>query len=92
MLVASHTCLHCSAPNAKAVNQDVKQKILRLIQNWAIAFESKATLGYAGEVYSLLQKEGMTIFAPAEIVHSSSPLPLQVSTSPLRTLLRRAQP
>ena len=41
-----------------ALNHDVKNKILRLVQNWAIAFEGKANLSYAGEVYRTLQREG----------------------------------
>jgi hepatocyte growth factor-regulated tyrosine kinase substrate len=42
----------------QGVNSDVKQKTLRLIQNWALAFESKTGLGYATEVYKALQKDG----------------------------------
>lgn len=41
-----------------ALNIDVKNKILRLVQNWALAFEGKPTLGYVGEVYRTLQYEG----------------------------------
>lgn len=40
------------------LNIDVKNKILRLLQNWALAFEGKPNLGYAGEVYKTLQREG----------------------------------
>lgn len=40
------------------LNVDVKSKILRLLQNWALAFEGKPNLGYVGEVYKTLQHEG----------------------------------
>ena len=42
-----------------ALNHDVKTKILRLVQNWAIAFEGKSNLSYVGEVYRTLQREGL---------------------------------
>ncbi|KAF9507322.1 hypothetical protein BS47DRAFT_1422197, partial [Hydnum rufescens UP504] len=53
------------------VNSDVKQKILRLIQNWALAFESKTGLGYATEVYKALQKDGFS-FPPKDVVAASA--------------------
>ena len=40
------------------LNHDVKTKILRLVQNWAMAFEGKSSLSYVGEVYKNLQHEG----------------------------------
>lgn len=40
------------------LNQDVKNMILRLIQNWSIAFEGKQNLSYVGSVYETLKKEG----------------------------------
>lgn len=40
------------------VNTDVKQKTLRLIQNWAIAFEGKPTLSYVPTLYKSLKGEG----------------------------------
>ena len=43
------------------LNHDVKQKILRLVQNWSIAFEGKGTLSYVGEVYKTLQREGTLV-------------------------------
>lgn len=44
------------------LNHDVKNKILRLIQSWSIAFEGKPNLSYVGEVYKGLQREGMSSF------------------------------
>jgi growth factor-regulated tyrosine kinase substrate len=41
-----------------ALNLDVKNKILRFIQNWSIAFEGKYTLGYVNQVYKELKSEG----------------------------------
>lgn len=40
------------------LNLDVKNKILRLVQNWAIAFEGKPSLSYVGQVYKTLKIEG----------------------------------
>ncbi|KAF8816703.1 hypothetical protein BYT27DRAFT_7181570 [Phlegmacium glaucopus] len=36
----------------------VKTNILRLIQNWSIAFEGKPALNYVGQVYKTLITEG----------------------------------
>lgn len=41
-----------------SVNNNVKTKALRLIQNWATAFEGKPSLGYVGQVYKNLKGEG----------------------------------
>ena len=41
------------------LNPDVKNKILRLVQNWTIAFEVKSSLSYTGQVYRTLKSEGM---------------------------------
>ena len=41
-----------------ALNSQVKAKILRLVQNWASAFEGKPTLGYVSQVYKTLKGEG----------------------------------
>jgi growth factor-regulated tyrosine kinase substrate len=52
------------------VNQDVKNKILQLIQNWASAAEGRPNLVYIGEVYKSLGHEGYR-FPPKETVASS---------------------
>lgn len=40
------------------LNLDVKNKILRLVQDWATAFEGKPALSYVGQVYRTLKSEG----------------------------------
>ncbi|CCM03708.1 uncharacterized protein FIBRA_05854 [Fibroporia radiculosa] len=40
------------------LNHDVKSKILRLVQNWALAFEGKSSLTYVGDIYKALKNEG----------------------------------
>lgn len=53
-----------------ALNDQVKQKILDLIQSWAIAAEGRANLVYISEVYKSLQREGFH-FPPKTDVASS---------------------
>ncbi|RDB24599.1 Vacuolar protein sorting-associated protein 27 [Hypsizygus marmoreus] len=49
-----------------ALNNDVKNNILRLVQNWSIAFEGKPSLGYVGQVYKTLTNEGYK-FPPKDL-------------------------
>ena len=53
-----------------AVNREVQEKILELIQSWAAATEGRYDLAYIGEVYKSLQREGYQ-FPPRVIVASS---------------------
>lgn len=53
-----------------ALNEDVKQKILELIQSWATAAEGRSNLTYISEVYNTLQREGFH-FPPRQEVASS---------------------
>ncbi|OBT69313.1 hypothetical protein VE03_01199 [Pseudogymnoascus sp. 23342-1-I1] len=53
-----------------AVNDEVKNKILELIQTWATATEGRHELSYIGEVYKTLQREGYK-FPPKVDVSSS---------------------
>ncbi|KAJ2990427.1 hypothetical protein NUW58_g2958 [Xylaria curta] len=55
---------------AAAVNQDVKAKILELIQSWAAATEGRYDLKYINEVYRTLLQEGHQ-FPPRVTVSSS---------------------
>ncbi|OCH94223.1 ubiquitin binding protein [Obba rivulosa] len=62
------------------LNMDVKKKMLRLIQNWAIAFEGKPSLSYVGEVYKTLQREGFN-FPPRDPAVISSAM-VDTQTAP----------
>lgn len=53
-----------------AVNDDVKNKILELIQTWATATEGRNDLSYIGETHKTLQREGYQ-FPPRVDVASS---------------------
>lgn len=58
------------AYGAAAVNDDVKTKILDLIQSWSTATEGRYELSYIGETYKTLQREGFR-FPPKIDVASS---------------------
>ena len=58
------------AYGAAAPNQDVKNKILEIIQSWATAAEGRSNLIYINEVYRTLQREGFK-FPPKVQVASS---------------------
>ena len=53
-----------------AVNAEVRNKILELIQSWATATEGRYELNYIGEVYKTLQRERF-VFPPRVSVSSS---------------------
>ncbi|EJD04541.1 ubiquitin binding protein [Fomitiporia mediterranea MF3/22] len=62
------------------LNLDVKNAILRYIQNWAVAFEGKPNLSYVVQVYRALQSEGFT-FPPKDISVTSSAM-VDTQTAP----------
>ncbi|KAF8641540.1 hypothetical protein AX16_009917 [Volvariella volvacea WC 439] len=62
------------------LNHDVKNTMLRLIQNWSIAFEGKPALSYVGQVYRTLTGEGFK-FPPKDLTASSSAM-VDTQTAP----------
>jgi hepatocyte growth factor-regulated tyrosine kinase substrate len=43
---------------APSLNRDVKSKILRCVQTWAISFKGKYNLSYVEQSYKTLKAEG----------------------------------
>ncbi|KAG5636740.1 hypothetical protein H0H81_006998 [Sphagnurus paluster] len=62
------------------LNAEVKQHILRLIQNWSIAFEGKPNLYYVGQVYKTLTSEGYS-FPPKDLAVANSAM-VDTQTAP----------
>ncbi|KAH8822293.1 putative vacuolar sorting-associated protein [Flagelloscypha sp. PMI_526] len=63
-----------------ALNWDVKQLILRLIQNWGIAFEARPSASYVSVVYKNLQNEGFN-FPPRDMAATSAAM-VSTETAP----------
>ncbi|KAF2148861.1 ubiquitin binding protein [Myriangium duriaei CBS 260.36] len=56
--------------SSASLNDEVRQRMLELIQSWAVAAESRPNAGYIVEIYRGLQREGFT-FPPREEIASS---------------------
>ena len=72
-----------------ALNLEVKNNILRLVQNWSVAVEGKPTLSYMGTVYKTLTNEGEPDFY---FVVTQMTLYHQASNSRPRTSLSQTRP
>ncbi|RMD44020.1 hypothetical protein DV735_g1052, partial [Chaetothyriales sp. CBS 134920] len=60
--------IHASGPSA--VNDDVRQKLLELIQSWAIATKGRPELSYISTVYEQLQRDGLSFPPKVDIATS----------------------
>ncbi|KAJ4485329.1 hypothetical protein J3R30DRAFT_1342759 [Lentinula aciculospora] len=64
----------------ESLNLEVKSTILRLLQNWSIAFEGKPSLGYVVQTCKNLQNEGFK-FPPKDLTAASSAM-VDTQTAP----------
>lgn len=58
------------AEGSGSVNEDVKQKLLDVIQSWALASQSRSEVAYLWDTYRNLQKEGFRFPPKTEIASS----------------------
>ncbi|KAI0245113.1 hypothetical protein BJV78DRAFT_1268570 [Lactifluus subvellereus] len=56
-----------------SLNRDVKSKILRCVQTWAISFKGKHNLNYVEQVYKALKAEGFN-FPPEDLAIAGAAL------------------
>ncbi|KAI0286601.1 hypothetical protein BGY98DRAFT_1086681 [Russula aff. rugulosa BPL654] len=64
-----------------SLNRDVKNKILRCVQTWAISFKGKYNLGYVEQVYQTLKTEGEIQFSARDLAVAGSAL-VDTQTAP----------